>query len=380
MDNKYKILVIDNDKDSVNLIKEYLTDVDFELFIDYTGLKAIEIAKIIDLDLILMNNVLPKTDVYEICKRIKSNDLFASLPIIFIISEQELFDKSYSYSIGVSDYILKPIEKQELIKKITTYITISSLKKQLNQKNKHYNEDNYKQTHDLMRANEYLKSINRELIEKTIQLKHTESRILNAIIQTQEEERTRFAKDIHDGIGPILSIVKNNIEWLNSPNTHTDKEFILNTSLESINIALKTLKEISNNLSPHILENIGLISALNTFIENIIVKEKIKINLENNLTNRLSKDFEINLYRILIECLNNSLKYSKADKININIIKNRQDLLIEYYDNGIGFDYKVKTFNKGMGLINIENRVKVMKGKIIIKTSHGKGFYLSIII
>src|SRR5664280_746693 len=97
----------------------------------------------------------------------------------------------------------------------------------------------------------------------------SERRVINAIINTEENERKRFAKDLHDGLGPILSTVKMSLSALNERIKDSTGTIILNNTTHLVNEAIGTIKEISNNLSPHILTNFGLSSAISAFTTKI---------------------------------------------------------------------------------------------------------------
>ena len=210
----------------------------------------------------------------------------------------------------------------------------------------------------------------------------TEKMFLNAIIQTEEKERKRFAKDLHDGLGPLLSTVKMSISSLSQ--LEQDKattEIVRNTEMV-INEALKSLKEISYNLSPHILNNFGLLRALRNFINKVNATKAIEITLNANFSDeRFEQNIEVVLYRVVCELINNTIKHSEASKIQINLKQDEERLSILYHDNGIGFDKKLlheQPVNQGMGLSNIFSRINSLKGEIDIDTSPNKGTMVSI--
>ena len=122
----------------------------------------------------------------------------------------------------------------------------------------------------------------------------TEKMFLNAIIQTEEKERKRFAKDLHDGLGPLLSTVKMSVSSLAQlEHDKASKEIVENTEMV-INEAIKSLKEISDNLSPHVLNNFGLLRALRNFTNKINVTKVIQIELISNLGNeRFDNNIEV---------------------------------------------------------------------------------------
>lgn len=210
----------------------------------------------------------------------------------------------------------------------------------------------------------------------------TEKMFLNTIIQTEERERKRFAKDLHDGLGPLLSTVKMSVSSL-SQMKHDDvsREIVENTELV-INEAIKSLKEISDNLSPHILNNFGLLRALNNFCNKINVARTIKINLESNLRDdRFDSNVEVVLYRVICELINNTIKHAKAKKIDLSLTKNGETLEIEYKDDGKGFDVQKvleHPSSSGMGFSNIYSRINSLKGEINIASEHRKGTLVTI--
>jgi len=210
----------------------------------------------------------------------------------------------------------------------------------------------------------------------------TEKMFLNTIIQTEEKERKRFAKDLHDGLGPLLSTVKMSISSL-AQIKHDDisSELVENTELV-INEAIKSLKEISDNLSPHILNNFGLIRALNNFSNKINVARTIKINLESDLKDeRFDNNVEVVLYRVVCELINNTIKHAKAKKIDLSLTKDGEYLSIVYKDDGKGFDVN-KVINQpsgtGMGFSNIYSRINSLKGEIKIESEDKKGTFVTI--
>jgi signal transduction histidine kinase len=204
----------------------------------------------------------------------------------------------------------------------------------------------------------------------------TEKRVLNAIINTEENERRRFANDLHDGLGPLLSTVKMSLSSLNQKITDPSGTVILNNTNHLVNEAINTIKDISNNLSPHVLTNFGLASAIGAFTAKINQTRAIKIDLKSNMENqRLENDKEVVIYRAVCELINNSIRHSGASRIEIELNKHEKFVTLQFYDNGRGFDTSTlsKEDNKGMGLSNIETRVKTVEGVFILESTPGRG-------
>jgi signal transduction histidine kinase len=204
----------------------------------------------------------------------------------------------------------------------------------------------------------------------------TERKVLNAVINTEENEKRRFAKDLHDGLGPILSTVKMSLSTLDDRISDPTCLAILNNTNHLVNEAISTIKDISNNMSPHILSNFGLASAINTFISKINQTGTVDIDFKSNMENkRLENDKEVVLYRAVCELINNSVRHSGASRIEIELNKHEKFATLQFNDNGRGFDMSTLSSedSKGMGLSNIETRVKTVGGVFILESTPGKG-------
>lgn len=204
----------------------------------------------------------------------------------------------------------------------------------------------------------------------------TEKRVLNAIINTEENERKRFAKDLHDGLGPILSTIKMSLSALTARIKDESGMNILNNTNHLINEAISTIKDISNNLSPHVLSNFGLSSAIGAFAAKINQTKAIQVIFKSNMeAQRLENDKEVVIYRAVCELINNSILHSGASIIEIELNKHKKFVTLQFYDNGRGFDTSTlsKEDTEGMGLSNIETRVKTVEGVFILESSPGKG-------
>lgn len=200
-----------------------------------------------------------------------------------------------------------------------------------------------------------------------------EKRLLNVIIQTEEHERKRFAKDLHDGLGPLLSTVKMSISTLRLMDNDTNRKEILENTAYVIDESIKSIKEISNNLSPHILNNFGLASAIKEFSKKIDDKV-IHINFDSNVYDRrFDENVEVVLYRICCELINNTLKHAKAKTIDINLTLQHKTISLSYADDGIGFNANEimsdSPSNRGMGYSNMLSRINSIKGKMDVESS-----------
>ena len=206
----------------------------------------------------------------------------------------------------------------------------------------------------------------------------SEQKILSAIINTEETERQTFARELHDGLGPVLSSIKMTLSAI-KPETLTPlNREIINKALNASNTSVTTLKEIANNLSPHLLKNYGLEKAIETFINQLFSSTDIKVGFKFEFSeNHLSEELKISCYRVVSELMNNSLKHANPNIISLEITESESLLTIHYKDDGCGFENS-KTSKKskvpGMGFNNIISRTKSLNGMYHLETSPGNGF------
>lgn len=200
----------------------------------------------------------------------------------------------------------------------------------------------------------------------------SERRILNTVLRTEEKERQRFSKDLHDGLGPLLSSAKMSVSALNSADmSEQNKEIIRNVNYV-VDEAIRSLREISANLSPYVLNDFGLSRAISNFI-NKLPRGEMRIVFETNLKNeRFDTDIEVILYRVVCELINNSLKHSGAARVDLSLHYQQGQIRIRYKDNGCGFDPD-KVGQKGMGISNIFSRISSLKGEVSIDSYPGAG-------
>jgi signal transduction histidine kinase len=216
-------------------------------------------------------------------------------------------------------------------------------------------------------------------IEKAEQSRREdEKRVLNAIIQTEEKERKRMATDLHDGLGPLLATVKMSISTLSEMDNDPARKEIIENTAHVIDESIKSIKEISNNLSPHILNNFGLASAIRDFSNKIADSKVLRINFESNaFDHRFEENVEVVLYRVVCELITNTVKHAKAQNIDINFTHQHNMLILSFMDDGIGFDVNSIIGEsvpvQGMGYSNMLSRINSIKGKMDIESSPKNG-------
>jgi signal transduction histidine kinase len=204
----------------------------------------------------------------------------------------------------------------------------------------------------------------------------SEKRYLSIIIQTEDIERKRLAKDLHDGLGPLLSTVKMSVSALKKQNPNKYSAEILENMDNVIIESIKSIKDISNNLSPHVLDKFGLEKAISNFLQKINSTKSIKIDYVSNLKGlRMEQNIEAVLYRVFCELVNNTIKHAFATNISIDLYYDVYSVTLKYRDNGKGFEMNriLKSYEKGSGLHNIKSRVTSLKGSVEFNSTKGEG-------
>ncbi len=219
---------------------------------------------------------------------------------------------------------------------------------------------------------------NRQKAIKSMMKQKAEKKVLNAVISTEYEERKRFAEELHDSMGVLLSTLKLYVNELgdcnNADNIRVD---MLNRSNSLLDEVINNARTLSHNIMPASIKDNGLVFSLNSFIDKINATGKIAIHLTTSgLRKRYSAVIELSVYRMLTEMINNTLKHAGATSVDIMLAEKNNRLLITYKDNGRGFDMEaLNGLNKGgLGLKNILNRIEMMGGKQTITSKKGEGF------
>ena len=193
------------------------------------------------------------------------------------------------------------------------------------------------------------------------------------MLRTEERSRSYFAKELHDGMGPLLSSAKMSLSALSKKGLSLEQQEILANTSYVIDEAIRSVREISNNMSPQVLNDFGLAQGIKGFISRSIALHGINIRFTTNLRKeRFDNDVEVIMYRVICELINNSLKHSGCSAVNLSLSFDGAELKLDYTDNGRGFNPKA-VLDCGMGLSNIASRVNSLNGTFDIESRKGEG-------
>jgi PAS domain S-box-containing protein len=206
-----------------------------------------------------------------------------------------------------------------------------------------------------------------------------QNKVLSCIIETEERERSRFAEDLHDDLGPLLSTVRMYVNLIETktPEQQKERQELIAFVKNLIDDAVQQTRNISYNIMPEILGQYGLVPSVKSFCSKIDKAHKVKVTIRaENFPDdtRFDAKTEVAFYRVIKELINNTLKHSGAEDIILRFIAHEGKYTIEYMDNGDGFDYNEK-FKSGetLGLRNILHRVESIGGNAHFWTAPGQG-------
>jgi len=191
-----------------------------------------------------------------------------------------------------------------------------------------------------------------------------------------EQERTKMARELHDGLGSMLSGIKHSFAAMTKEFELSDnQELLFHANVEKLNEAIKELRNISHNMASDSLLKYGLENSLRDYCSNASLNSGIPVSFTALNTKDLSikEDKSIHIFRIIQELFQNIMKHSAARNVVVQISNNNKQLYITVEDDGKGFDMGEIKKQDGIGLKNIEARIKLLKGNLDYKTSPGGG-------
>lgn len=201
---------------------------------------------------------------------------------------------------------------------------------------------------------------------------------MQSMIAGQEMERERIAQDLHDSLGGLLSTVKLQFDSVQAHNTEIKNLKEYQNANKLLDSAVEEVRSISRNLQPGALAELGLVPALKDLINNFDGDHYPEIDLQvYDVPQKINNIVALSIFRVIQELLYNSVKHAKASEVLIQINKENNELVIQFEDDGIGFDMN-NLEHKGMGLENIKSRINFLKGSILFDSNVGEG--LSVLI
>jgi len=197
-----------------------------------------------------------------------------------------------------------------------------------------------------------------------------------AVLKGEEQERTRLARDLHDGLGGMLSGIKYSLNTMKGNLIMTpDNAQAFERSIDMLDSSIKEMRRVAHNMMPEALVKFGLDTALKDFCNDINRSGALQVNYQSIGMDRAEVDQStaITIYRIVQELLNNVMRHAAAKNAIVQVSKTNTVVSVTVEDDGKGFDTTVLNGAKGIGWQNIQSRVEYLKGKLDVRSMAGKG-------
>ena len=218
--------------------------------------------------------------------------------------------------------------------------------------------------------------------EELMRKEEMREQLLGKVITTQEEERRRIARELHDETGQALTIIMMHLAQLRDmlPTETTEAKKRISQSRSLVEKTLNDLRKLIYELRPEVLDQLGLVAALRSYVRTHLQTENIKTKLHfHKLQDRINPEVEVTLFRIIQESITNIIRHSRATMVDINVMVDDLTAIAMIKDNGVGFDVKKALADpESLGLRGVQERVAVFEGQLIIESKAGHGTCLEV--
>ncbi|WP_209124112.1 PAS domain-containing sensor histidine kinase [Alkalihalobacillus sp. BA299] len=209
------------------------------------------------------------------------------------------------------------------------------------------------------------------------QLKKAEEEIkvmMNRVMEIQEEERKRFSRELHDGIGQSLFSLIIHMDRMMSEQNYSSIEKLRN----EVSGIMEEVRSMAWDLRPSLLDDLGVVPAIHRHIEKFSQYYGITVHFKSNLRHRLTMQKETSIYRIIQEALTNIAKYANVSEANVDLIEKDDTVEVSIIDKGMGFNKN--DLGKGVGLFSMEERARSINGNFNIQSEIGIGTAITLIV
>src|SRR6185503_13467600 len=200
------------------------------------------------------------------------------------------------------------------------------------------------------------------------------------LIEAQEDERRRIARELHDQIGQVLTAVKMNLHAVGKVSHGSEVSGYIRDNIEAVDEALRLVRDLSVDLRPPVLDDFGLATALRWYVDRYAKRTGLEVDVVIDLPDqqqRFSRELETACFRIAQEALTNVVRHSRADMAVVQLVQDGNGLLLSIKDDGVGFDVqslrKRATRAATLGLISMQERAHAAGGSIEIESTISKG-------
>ncbi len=366
-----RVLVADDNSDMRQYLARLLSE-QYEVETVADGQAALQAVHKNPPDLIVSDVMMPMLDGFEILKALRGDEQTRTIPVVLLSARAGEESRVEGIKAGADDYLIKPFSARELLARVSGRLEIARLQRdresQLRVSQAELEQRVQERTRELLNASEEL----RELSAR--------------ILQAQDEERRRIARELHDGAGQLLAALGMEASNIASEGDRLSAAAALSLSNIDTLVAqmTKDIRTMSHLLYPPLLDEVGLQSALTEYVNGFAERSGVQVALELPAAiGRLDRDYELSLFRIVQECLTNIHRHSGSKTASIRIVRDDGALVLEVQDEGKGMPAErlseIQTRGSGVGIRGMRERVLQLSGKMSIE-SDGSGTSIHVVI
>jgi signal transduction histidine kinase len=333
------------------------------------GADALNAARDLNADLILSDVMMPSLDGFGLLQALRADPATRLKPVIFLSARAGEESRIEGLKAGADDYLVKPFTARELLARVGAHLKLAQVRCEAAEM-----ERRLRTEVELARA-QLEKRVNERTTE--LQLANQELRQLSSRLQqTQDEERRRLARELHDSAGQLLIAIAMNIALMKSEVQKLGPEAAkrVEDNAAMVDQLITEIRTISHLLHPPLLDEVGLASALRWYVEGFAERGQIAASLDlPEHLERFSAEMEIAIFRVVQECLTNVHRHSGSRSCSVKVVKNEDDLQVEIRDEGRGIPTEKRltltASRGGVGLRGMRERIGELGGTLRINSS-----------
>ena len=356
-----RVLIADDNSDMRQYLARLLSE-QYEVETVADGQSALESAHKTPPDLIVSDVMMPIVDGFEFLKALRANEQTRTVPVVLLSARAGEESRVEGIQAGADDYLIKPFSARELLARVSGRLEIARLQRERESQLKISQAE----------LEQRVQERTQELVKASRELRELSARIL----QAQDEERRRIARELHDGAGQLLAALGMEAGNIARESDRLSSRAALSLrNIESFVAQMtKDIRTMSHLLYPPLLDEVGLQSALTEYVTGFAERSGVWVSLDiPGVVERLDRDYELSLFRIVQECLTNIHRHSGSKTASIRIVGDEDgDLILEVRDEGRGMPperlSEIQSTGSGVGIRGMRERILQLSGRMSIES------------
>lgn len=352
------VLIVDDGVDDLNLAYVMFKPAGYRVMSALSGELALRAVETHLPDLVLLDVRMPGMDGYATCRELKAHERTRDIPVIFISASPSLADRIAAFAAGGVDYVTKPFCQEEVLARVHTHV-------QFHRQRLHLEE---------------LVAI------RTKKLSESEANLLelsNHLQRVREEDRTHFARELHDELGQNMTALRIECNALAKalPTAPPTIKAKLDSMDKMIEDTLNATRRICEDMRPGMLDDLGLEAALSHYAKQFTTQHGVACDLSMDRQNYgLDEPLSTAIYRLVQEGLTNIARHANASYALISLEDRGDEIMLTIADDGCGISVEPDndTKRKHYGLLGMRERVQLLHGHIFVDSAAGRGTHIEV--